>query len=330
MMVTVRLRLVLATVTLAVLAACQTVPETGRSALSLVPRSQTQAMGAEAFSDLKDKEGLSEDPRARDRARRVGRRVAGVAQEATGVPAGEWEIAAFAGDPKNAFALPGGHIGVYEGILEVAESDAELATVMSHEVAHVAARHGGERMSQSLLVSLGGLALSAALQEEPERTRQLYLAAFGLGAQVGFLLPYSRRHELEADRIGLIYMARAGYDPRAAVDFWQGMEEAGKGGEVPELLSTHPSHGRRIDRLKRFMPEALKAYRQTRAKGAGKGGGDLTGGVQARGSSPKEGSGDHLPCREVGRSGARGQGPKLPLVDHKSIAGGQLACKDMG
>lgn len=267
MMVTALPRLVLVTAALAVLAACQTVPETGRTSLSLVPRSQMEAMGAEAFNDLKRQEALSEDPQARDRVTRVGRRVAGVAEEATGVAQDEWELAAFAGDQRNAFALPGGHVGVYEGILEVARSDAELATVMSHEVAHVAARHGGERMSQTLLVSLGGLALSTALQEEPDQTRQLYLAAFGVGAQVGYLLPHSRRHELEADRIGLIYMARAGYDPRAAVDFWQRMEEAGEGGQVPEFLSTHPSHGRRIDRLNQFMPGALKAYRQARSEG---------------------------------------------------------------
>jgi len=256
------LRWTLAAMMLAALAACQTVPVTGRSALSLLPQSQMEQMGAQAFADIKREEALSKDPQARERVARVGRRIAEVSWGATGVPPEKWEFAAFADDQKNAFALPGGHVGVYAGILEVARTDAELATVLGHEVAHVAANHGGERMSQALLVSLGGMALNVALDKEPQRTRQLYLAAYGLGAQVGYLLPHSRQHELEADRIGLIYMARAGYDPRAAVDFWQRMEALGKGGRVPEFLSTHPSHGRRIDRLKAFMPEALRAYRQ--------------------------------------------------------------------
>jgi predicted Zn-dependent protease len=177
----------------------------------------------------------------------------------------KWQFAAFADDQVNAFALPGGHVGVYAGILELARSDAELATVMGHEVAHVAANHGGERVSQGLLVNLGGLALSAALREEPAETRRLYLAAFGMGAQVGVLLPFSRRHELEADRIGLMYMARAGYDPRAAVDFWQRMEARGQGGQGPAFLATHPSHGQRIQHLRQFMPEALDLYRRASA-----------------------------------------------------------------
>lgn len=259
-------RLVLAALLTAALAACQTVPVTGRSALSLVPRAQMESMGAAAFVDIKRREALSRDPAARERVERVGGRIARVAWGATGVRPEKWELAAFADDQKNAFALSGGHVGVYAGILEVARSDAELATVMGHEVAHVAANHGGERMSQALLVSLGGLALDAALREEPERTRQLYLAAFGLGAQVGYLLPYSRRHELEADRIGLIYMARAGYDPRAAVTFWERMERLSGGSGGPEFLSTHPGHGQRIQRLKAYMPKALKAYRQAQAR----------------------------------------------------------------
>lgn len=248
------------------LPACQTVPETGRSALSLVPQGQMRAMGAEAFADIRRREALSPDRRARARVARVGRDIAGVAWGATGVRPERWQFAAFADDQANAFALPGGYVGVYAGILALAGSDAELATVVGHEVAHVAANHGGERMSQMLLVGLGGTALSVALREEPARTRQLYLAAFGLGAQVGYLLPHSRQQELEADRIGLMYMARAGYDPRAAVDFWQSMEKQGGGGRVPDFLSTHPGHGQRIERLRRFMPEALKAFRQARAE----------------------------------------------------------------
>lgn len=249
--------------------ACQTVPVTGRKQLSLLPASQMRAMGGDAWQQIKQEEKLSDDPEARERVERVGRRIAGVAQSATGTPADQWEFATFASEQKNAFALPGGRVGMYEGILEVAETDDELATVIGHEVAHVAARHGSERMSQGLLVSLGGLGLSVALRDKPAQTRQLYMAAFGLGAQVGYMLPHSRQQELEADRIGLIYMARAGYDPRAAVDFWQGMESASENGQPPTFLSTHPSHGQRIDRLREYMPEALEVYRERGADGAG-------------------------------------------------------------
>jgi predicted Zn-dependent protease len=257
-----RRRWLLALGLLAAVAACQTVPVTGRSALSLVPQSQMASMGAEAFADIRRKEPLSDNPQARERVTRVGRRIAQVAWGATGVRPEKWQFATFASDQKNAFALPGGHVGVYQGILQVARSDAELATVMGHEVAHVAANHGGERMSQALLANLGGMALSAAVSEKPAETRQLYMAAFGMGVQVGVMLPFSRSHELEADRIGLLYMARAGYDPRAAVSFWQRMDKLGKGRQPPEFLSTHPSHGKRIERLQAFMPRALKAYRQ--------------------------------------------------------------------
>ncbi len=254
--------LAVALITILTLASCRTVPVTGRKALSFLPESQMQAMGADAFAQIKQKERLSEDPQARRRVERVGRRIAQVAWPATGVVAEQWELVTFASEQKNAFALPGGRVGVYEGILAIADTDEELATVMGHEVAHVAARHGSERMSQALLVSLGGMGLSAALREKPAQTRQLFLAAFGLGAQVGYLLPHSRQQELEADRIGLIYMARAGYDPRASIDFWQAMEAATEEGQPPTFLSTHPGHGQRIDRLREYMPQAMAEYRR--------------------------------------------------------------------
>ncbi len=245
-------------------AGCYSVPETGRQALMVLPESQMVAMGAEAFREIKQHEKPSRNQAARQRVARVGRRIAAVSRAATGIKPERWELATFASEEKNAFALPGGKVGVYEGILEVAATDAELATVMGHEVAHVAARHGGERMSEMLLVSMGGMALSAALREEPQQTRQLYLLAYGVGTQLGRILPHSRRQELEADQIGLLYMARAGYDPRAAVSFWKKMEKAGGGKQAPVFLSTHPSHGQRIERLQRWMPKALREYRKSR------------------------------------------------------------------
>jgi len=258
-------RLIAALVVALAVVACRTVPETGRRALSLLPESQLRAMGGEAFQQIKQQEKLSDDPEARRRVQRVGTRIARVTESSTGVPADQWEFATFASDQKNAFALPGGRVGFFEGILEVAETDDELATVMGHEVAHVAARHGSERMSQALLVSLGGMGLSVALRDKPAQTQQLFLAAYGLGAQVGYLLPNSRQHELEADQIGLLYMARAGYDPRASVDFWEGMAAASEGGQPPTFLSTHPNHGQRIDRLQDYMPRAMEEYRKSRA-----------------------------------------------------------------
>jgi predicted Zn-dependent protease len=248
-------------------AGCYTVPETGRKALMLVPEAQMNRMGVQTFQQIKREEKVSTDREAAARVERVGQRIARVSRADTGLAPDRWELTTFASDQKNAFALPGGKIGVYEGILEVARTDAELATVMGHEVAHVAARHGGERMSELLAISLGGMALSQALRDRPEETRNLFLLAYGVGTQVGRVLPHNRQQELEADRIGLMYMARAGYDPRAAIRFWERMEETGKGGGTPAFLSTHPSHGQRIDRLERWLPEALEQFRAARREG---------------------------------------------------------------
>jgi predicted Zn-dependent protease len=248
-------------------AGCYTVPETGRKSLMLLPQSQMNALGLQSFQQIKQQEKLSSDAEAVARVKRVGRRIARVSSPDTGVPPGDWEFATFASEQKNAFALPGGHVGVYEGILEVARTDAELATVMGHEAAHVAARHGGERMSELLLISMGGLALDRAMSDRPQETRNLFLLAYGVGTQLGRILPHGRSQELEADRIGLMYMARAGYDPHAAIRFWERMEAKGKGGQPPVFLSTHPSHGQRIDRLKRWLPEAMAEYRAARPGG---------------------------------------------------------------
>jgi predicted Zn-dependent protease len=158
--------------------------------------------------------------------------------------------------------MPGGKVVVYTGILPITKNESGLATVMGHEIAHAIARHGNERMSQALATQLGGMALSVALSSEPQQTRQLFMQAYGLGAQVGVLLPYSRLQESEADEIGLIFMAKAGYDPRKAVDFWQRMEKQSGGGAPPEFLSTHPSPKSRIEDIKEHLPEAMKYYRK--------------------------------------------------------------------
>ena len=172
----------------------------------------------------------------------------------------QWEFNLIEADTIiNAFCMPGGKVAVYSGILPVAQAENGLAVVMGHEVAHAIANHGGERMSQLLLAQLGGMALSQAVKEQPEKTQQLAMLAYGVGANVGLLLPYSRKHESEADRIGLILMARAGYDPQAAIPFWVRMNEQG-GARPPEFLSTHPAPEKRIQDIRDQLPEAMKYY----------------------------------------------------------------------
>ena len=172
-----------------------------------------------------------------------------------------WEFNLVDSDEVNAWCMPGGKVVIYTGILPVTKDENGLAVVMGHEVAHAIAEHGNERMSQGLLVQLGGMGLQAALENEPALTQQLALAAFGLGSQVGVMLPFSRLHESEADQMGLIFMAMAGYHPNNAVEFWQRMAAQG-GGEPPEFLSTHPSNQTRINDIKKLIPEAMQYYKK--------------------------------------------------------------------
>jgi predicted Zn-dependent protease len=173
-----------------------------------------------------------------------------------------WEFNLVDSKEVNAWAMPGGKVAVYRGILPVTRDDAGLAAVIGHEVAHVVARHGQERLSQGLLTQLGGTALSVALAQHPQETQQLWTTAFGAGTQLGVLLPYSRLHENEADRLGLIFMSMAGYDPRSAVALWERMAEQRKTPSPPEFLSTHPADETRIRNLTEALPEALKYYQE--------------------------------------------------------------------
>ena len=157
--------------------------------------------------------------------------------------------------------MPGGKIVVYTGILPITQNEAALAAVMGHEVSHALLQHGNQRMSQGLLASVGQVALAVAVANKPEETQNLFLTAYGVGANVGVLLPFSRKHELQADQYGLIWTAMAGYNPQEAIYLWERMEKASNGQKPPEFLSTHPSEGRRIDQLQKFMPEALKYYK---------------------------------------------------------------------
>jgi len=249
----------LALVAAMLLAACETVPITGRSQLQLLGERQEIQMGLSAYQDTLKKEKISGDVRLNEQVTRVGRRIA----EATGKTDYQWEFKVIADDKTvNAFCLPGGKVAVYTGILPVARDDAGLATVMGHEVAHAIARHGGERVSQQMAVEGLVAATAIAVSESDPKKANLYAGLLGLGATVGVLLPYSRLQESEADRLGLIFMAKAGYDPRAAPEFWRRMSEAARGKtKPPEFLSTHPADETRIRQLEKWVPEAITYYR---------------------------------------------------------------------
>ena len=173
-----------------------------------------------------------------------------------------WEFNLVESPDVNAWCMPGGKVVVYTGILPIAQDEAGLAVVMGHEIAHALAEHGNERMSQGLIAQMGGMALAKALEEKPERTQQLWMTAFGMGAQLGVILPYSRLHESEADHLGLIFMAMAGYDPNEAVGFWERMAQMKGGKAPPEFISTHPSDETRIRNIKALIPKAMQYYRK--------------------------------------------------------------------
>lgn len=248
------------------IAACATVPITGRRQLSLIPESQMNAMSFSQYAQVMKESQLSRDAAATAQVKRVGARIQGAVEryfqqqgQSQQLKGYAWEFNLIESDQKNAWCMPGGKVAFYTGILPVCKDEAGIAVVMGHEVAHAVAQHGGERMSQQMALQLGGMALSEAMSSKPEQTRNLWLGVFGLGAQVGVSLPFSRQHESEADRLGLIFMAMAGYDPREAPKFWERMAAGGGGGQ-PEFLSTHPSDETRIRKLNEYMAEAQRYY----------------------------------------------------------------------
>ena len=251
---------------LMVLVGCAIVPITGRRQLSLMSQSELVGMAAQDYRQFVSESTVSSDAAARRMVADVG----GLVSQATAafmlengmdyeLSLYDWEFELIEDEAANAFCMPGGKIVVFSGLLPVAETEAGLAVVVAHEVAHAIANHGGERMSQLLLAQLGGMALSKAIEEKPEETQNLAMLAYGIGSQVAVLLPYSRQHESEADRIGLILMAKAGYDPREALRFWQRMAAQSEG-QPPEFLSTHPSHSTRIEDIRVHMAEAIAIY----------------------------------------------------------------------
>jgi predicted Zn-dependent protease len=247
----------LVAVPLLVVAACQTVPYTGRSQIQLLPESAERQMGLDSYQEILKKSRLSTDAAANAQVTRVGRRIATVTDRTDY----QWEFRVIEDKQANAFCLPGGKVAVYTGILPVTRDDAGLAAVLGHEVAHAIARHGGERVSQTLLVqtSLAGVQLALS-RGDPAMVQQV-TGLLGAGAAVGLLLPWSRSQESEADRLGLIFMAKAGYHPSAARDLWVRMARLSSGQQPPEFLSTHPSHATRIRQIEGWIPEAMQYYR---------------------------------------------------------------------
>lgn len=251
--------LILIVLVLPALTGCYTVPETGRRDLALLSRSDEMKMGFSEFDKMKQAQKISKDAKLNALVQKVGKRIASVAE----LPDAQWEFVLFESDVPNAFCLPGGKIGIYTGILPITQNEAGLATVMGHEVAHAVARHGNARISRAMGVQMIGQILGQAISHKSARVQQLTMQAYGLGAQVGSTLPHSRGQEAEADHIGLLYMARAGYDPEEAVGFWQRFAEYNSkaGGGTPWFLRTHPMDDKRVENLRALMPEAKREFR---------------------------------------------------------------------
>jgi len=250
--------------------ACTRNAITGRSQFKLLPESELQSMATSQYQEFlsSNKVVATSTNRDAEMVTRVGERIRhavesyyaskGLSKQLEGY---HWEYHLVENSEANAWCMPGGKIVVYTGLLPYTQNEAALAVVMGHEISHALFQHGNERMSQALGVQAVNLGLEVAMANKPAATRNVFLGAYGAGAQVGVLLPFSRKHELEADHWGLIWAAMAGYNPREAIPLWERMEKAANGQRPPEFLSTHPSEGKRIDELNKYMPEALKYYK---------------------------------------------------------------------
>ena len=237
--------------------ACSQAPVTGRSQLILVSPEQERSLGLKAYESILQKERVSQDQVLNQMLQTVGWRIANAARRSDF----GWEFTLIENDKvANAFCLPGGKVFVYTGILKYTEDETGLATVIGHEVAHAMARHGAERMSLTLLAQLGETAMQTAIRTQSANTIRVFDCAYGLAANVGVMLPYSRTHEYEADHIGLILMAKAGYDPRGALGFWERLSKGKSASSPPSFLSTHPTDCNRIAKIKNLLPEALEYY----------------------------------------------------------------------
>lgn len=258
--------LVIATVVTSILA-CTKVPISGRRQMNLLPESQLMSMSLTQYGAfLQENPPMSDEIEATKRVKRVGGRISHAVEKymkengfANRIANYKWEFNLVDQNVVNAWCMPGGKVVVYNGIMPVAESDAGLAVVMGHEIAHAVARHGNERMSQGLVAAAGAAGLAVALREKPAETQALFLGAYGVSTGVG-ILAFGRNQESEADKLGMVFMAMAGYEPKEAIPFWERMKAASGGGSMPEFLSTHPSHDTRIQRITEFLPEAQSYF----------------------------------------------------------------------
>lgn len=253
---------------IALLTACATVPITGRRQMSMFPESQMIATSLTQYDTFLKDNKLSGNKEQSEMVKRVGKRIAEVVEifmkdngMSDRVAGFAWEFNLVEDDTPNAWCMPGGKVVFYTGILPYTQTEAGLAVVMGHEIAHAIARHGNERMSQQMGIQALGTGLSMAINEKPAETQQIWMTAFGAVSNVGVMLPFSRSHENEADKMGLVFMAMAGYDPAVAVDFWKRMGESG-GQKPPEFLSTHPADDTRVKNIQAFLPEAMKYYKK--------------------------------------------------------------------
>jgi len=251
------------------LSGCSEVAITGRKQFNIVPDSMINSMAFQSYGEFLTQSKLSKDFSKTQMVKRVGGRIQKAVEQYCAnnniedrLTEYQWEFNLVEDDSLNAWAMPGGKMVVYTGLLKVTQTEAGLAAVIGHEIGHVFAKHGAERMTQGLLVNLGGMALSEALANKPAQTQNLFKQSYGIGTQLGVLLPYSRTHEKEADHLGLIFMAMAGYNPNEAVNFWQRMALAKQSPQPLEILSTHPADSTRISNLQRLLPEAMQYYRQ--------------------------------------------------------------------
>ncbi len=246
--------------------ACSRVPLTGRRQLHMLPENSLMSMALTSYKDFLSSHELSNDTKNTQLVKKVGGKIADAVTQylkqehkSKLIKDYKWEFNLVEDNTPNAWCMPGGKVVVYTGILPYTKDENGLAVVLGHEIAHAIARHGNERMSQQLLYQLGGVSLAVAMKDKPQETQKLFMTAYAVTGQLGVLLPYSRLHETEADKLGLIFMSMAGYDPHHAIEFWERMKRMG-GKKPPEFLSTHPSDEKRIQNIKEFLPTALKYY----------------------------------------------------------------------
>jgi len=265
---TLKSKLVILAGLLLLLSGCSEVEITGRKQFNIVPDSTMNSMSFQSYGDFLSTHKLSTNAEQTQMVKRIGGRIQNaVEQYCTNnnikdrLAGYEWDFNLVEDPNVNAWCMPGGKVVVYTGILPVTQGEAGLAVVMGHEIAHAFAKHGAERMSQGLLVELGGMALSTAMKDRPELTQNLFMQSYGIGTKLG-VLKYSRTHENEADHLGLVFMAMAGYNPEEAIVFWQRMSVQKTGAQPPEFLSTHPADQTRIQNLKNLLPDAMQYYKK--------------------------------------------------------------------